>query len=411
MLDLQPALGAPPPSEGRFGLALAGGGPLGAFFEVGALHAIDESFDGFSLTELDMYVGVSAGAMISAGLANRINTADMGAVFIHNASPEFPMHPSMFVRPAIREYFGRLSMVPGLGREILLQYLRDPGTEWTEFLEPLGRLVPAGLCDNRPLEAFLAKLFTSEDRTNDFRELGTRLYVIATELDSGYAVRFGDQSHDHVPISKAVQASSALPGLYPAVKIDGHNYVDGGLMRTMNASILLDAGVDFIVCVNPLVAFDASSAPLDKNRVDRSFDLWRGGLPVVMGQTFRALIQSRMLVGHRTYKQEYPDTDVLLFEPDRSDVEMFFQNVFRYSDRERLVEHAYQHTRRDLRTHADALEKILERHSIRLRRDRLEDESRTFLKAVRERRRRFKPVTGDLHRTLDRLESALNSLH
>jgi hypothetical protein len=118
----------------------------------------------------------------------------------------------------------------------------------------------------------------------------------------------------------------------------------------------------------------------------KDLDLTRGGLPVVLSQTFRAMIQSRMLVGMRTYKQSYPTTDVLLFEPDRGDDEMFFKNVFRYADRKRLAEHAYQRTRRDL----------------------LADRSRTFTTAVRERARRMQPVTGSLHRALDRLETALH---
>jgi hypothetical protein len=131
---------------------------------------------------------------------------------------------------------------------------------------------------------------------------------------------------------------------------------------------------------------------------------------VVLSQTFRAMIQSRMLVGMRTYKQSYPRTDVLLFEPDRGDDEMFFKNVFRYADRKRLAEHAYQRTRRDLLAQADGLEAILHRHGISLRRDVLADTSRTFASAVHERRRRAQPVTGTLHRTLDRLESSLLSL-
>ena len=39
-----------------------------------------------------------------------------------------------------------------------------------------------------------------------------------------------------MPISTAVQASTALPGLYPPVVIDGHDYVDGGLLRTLPES-------------------------------------------------------------------------------------------------------------------------------------------------------------------------------
>jgi NTE family protein len=187
--------------------------------------------------------------------------------------------------------------------------------------------------------------------------------------------------------------------------------VDGALMRTMNASLLLDEGADFVICVNPLVAFDASRVPPARDgAVRKDLDLTRGGLPVVLSQTFRAMIQSRMLVGMRTYKQSYPRTDVLLFQPDRSDDEMFFKNVFRYADRERLAEHAYRRTRRDLLAQADGLESMLGRHGISLRRDVLADSSRTFASAVHERRRRSQPVTGTLHRALDRLESSLLSL-
>jgi predicted acylesterase/phospholipase RssA len=210
-----------------------------------------------------------------------------------------------------------------------------------------------------------------------------------------------------VPISRAIQASTALPGLYPPVPIDGHTYVDGALMRTMNASLLLDEGADFVICINPLVAFDASSVRRRKNLDRKDLDLTRGGLPTVLSQTFRALIQSRMQVGMRTYKRSYPNTDVLLFEPDRSDDELFFKNVFRYADSKRLTEHAYQRTRRDLLANADELGRILDRHGLRLRVDVLEDRNRTFHGAVRARERRQQPVTGPLHRTLDRLESAL----
>jgi hypothetical protein len=114
-----------------------------------------------------------------------------------------------------------------------------------------------------------------------------------------------------------------------------------------------------------------------------------------------------MLVGMRTYKDSYPTTDVLLFEPDRGDDELFFKNVFRYADRRRLAEHAYQRTRRDLYRQADALEPVIARHGLRLRRDLLADRTRTFSAAVQERARRMKPVTGPLHLALDRLESRL----
>ena len=409
MLDLQVATDRRHgPGHRRFGLALAGGGPLGAFYEVGCLHAIEEALEGFELTELEMYVGVSSGAMIAAGLANGFDTADMGLVFIHNESSELQFSPAWFLMPAFGEYLRRLADAPGQVANIAREYLRNPGRDWAEVIDPLGRLLPTGVCDNRPLERLLARLFSQGGRTNDFRELRSRLYVMATELNTGHPVRFGEPGLDHVPISRAIQASTALPGLYPPVTIDGRVYADGALVKTMHASVLLDAGADFVVCVNPLVAFDASSAPRPSDGDSPpEHELTTGGLPTVLSQTFRSLIQSRMRVGMRDYRRRYAKADVLLFEPDRGDASLFFQNVFRYADREELAEHAYQRTRADLRRHATALEPMLRRHDVRLRLDVLHDRTRTFALAVDQRKRRQLPMVGPLHLALDRLEHAI----
>ena len=52
---------------------MAGGGPVGAVYELGALRALEESVDGLRLHHLDVYVGVSAGAFVAASLANGIS--------------------------------------------------------------------------------------------------------------------------------------------------------------------------------------------------------------------------------------------------------------------------------------------------------------------------------------------------
>jgi hypothetical protein len=172
--------------------------------------------------------------------------------------------------------------------------------------------------------------------------------------------------------------------------------------------VLLDAGADLVICVNPLVAFDASSAPRSTDGDSPpEHELTTGGLPTVLSQTFRSLIQSRMRVGMRDYRRRYAKADVLLFEPDRGDASLFFQNVFRYSDREDLAEHAYQRTRADLRRHAAALGPMLRRHDVRLRLDVLHDRTRTFALAVDQRKRRQLPMVGPLHLALDRLEHAI----
>src|SRR3546814_17526741 len=80
MLSLHPARQRGKPSSrnpARIGLAIAGGGPIGGMYELGALRALDEALDGLAPTDLDSYVGVSSGAFLAAGLANRISTADI----------------------------------------------------------------------------------------------------------------------------------------------------------------------------------------------------------------------------------------------------------------------------------------------------------------------------------------------
>jgi hypothetical protein len=67
-----------------------------------------------------------------------------------------------------------------------------------------------------------------------------------------------------------------------------------------------------------------------------------GGLPVVLSQTFRTLIHSRLELGMKGYENSHPHTDILLFEPDHRDPEMFLANTFGYSQRRSLAEHAYQ---------------------------------------------------------------------
>ena len=54
-------------------LVLAGGGIMGAAYEIGCLSALDRLFaPGFSTRHFDMYIGVSAGSVIATLMANRI---------------------------------------------------------------------------------------------------------------------------------------------------------------------------------------------------------------------------------------------------------------------------------------------------------------------------------------------------
>jgi len=399
---LTPQLARRPRARGgRVAVALAGGGPLGAFFELGTLQALAESVDGLDLNRLHAYVGVSSGSMLAAALANGLTPVDVARIVVTNESGEFRASPALFLNPAYREFGRRLARFPGLAARALAYYARAPlSRSLAEAFDPLTALLPNGIFDGAPLERFVRQVFSTRGRTNDFRQLARKLYIVAADLNTGESARFGSPGLDHVPISTAIQASTALPGLYPPVEIDGHAYADGALLRTMHASLVLEEGADLVFCINPLVAYDASAG----GRRRPNGALTERGLTVVLGQTFRSLIQSRMQVGMAGYRSRFPAADLLLFEPDRDDERMFFANVFRYADRRRLADHAYQRARADLRRHADVLDEVLPRHGLRLRREALRDQHKSFHASLDQQRRADRRVFRDLGRTLQRLE-------
>jgi NTE family protein len=399
MLSIEPARRRRA-GQGKLAIALAGGGPLGAFYALGALHALEEAIVGRALTDFDVYIGVSSGSLVAAGLANGFDTTTLGTTFIHDESTLLPFSPGALLRPAVGEYASRLARIPQVLAGIARQLSRDPlHSGWPAVMGALGELVPAALFDNEGLERYLHAAFTTEGHTDDFRRLRGRLHVVATDLNTGEPVSFGDRGRDRMPISRALVASAALPGLYPAVEIDGHHYVDGALTRTLDATSALDAGCGLVICINPLVPFDASREPRGSQ-----VNLAQRGLPVVLGQTFRALIHSRMQIKMASYPEEYPRTDILLFEPDRHDEEFFFTNVFRYAGRRRLANHAYQRTRRDLLARARILAPLLEQHDLTLDLRRLRDPERRFSTAARERSAHVRQLTRRLDRALGRLE-------
>lgn len=387
----------------RIGLAVAGGGPIGGMYELGALRALDEAIDGLDLTRLDCYVGVSSGAFLAAGLANRLGTAELCRIFLTGDSDDVRFRPETFMRPAVGEYLRRASRFPRLAADWWRELLFSPGARhWPDVLTRFGGLVPTGLFDNRAVEGFLREVFSRRGRTNDFRELDAKLFVIAVDLDSGEAVRFGGERWDDVPISQAIQASAALPGLYPPVEVRGRHFVDGALRRTMHASVVLERGVDLMLGVNPLVAFNTGAdADFADDHAGR---LAAGGLPAVLSQTFRTLLQSRMQIGLAKHAQQFPDIDQLIFEPNAEDGELFFSNAFSFANRQRIAEIAYRNVLADLHRRADALSPLLAAHGLRLRQEIVRERDRSILDGLAPQPRRTE-TTARLRRALDDVDA------
>jgi NTE family protein len=392
----------------RVGLALAGGGPEGAVYEIGVLRALDEALEGLDFNRLPVYVGVSAGAFVAANLANGLTTAQNIRAIFKPDPRDHPFHPGTFFKPALAELVRRGSQVPRLIVEALVDFAERPYDQTLlESLLRLSQALPVGLFDNEPIHQYLHRIYTIKGRTDDFRELAARLIIVATDLDSGVAVRFGEPGRDHVPISRAVQASAALPGLYSPVRIDGRQYVDGVLLKTMHASVALESGADLVLCVNPLVPVDILAGRAENGLPATLTEL---GLPFVLSQTFRTLIHSRLAVGIAAYAPRFPEQDLVLIEPQPDDYGMFFTNIFSFAQRKEVCEYAYRATRRDLLRRYDELAPVFSRHGLRLRREVLEDPNRDLWTGVGLRGGpRPDRVAGGML-AVERLEHALDTL-
>jgi predicted acylesterase/phospholipase RssA len=374
--------------RGRVGLALAGGGPVGAVYEIGAILALAEALDGVDLAHRSWYVGVSAGSLLAACLANGITPATLVRFLDGSARGEEPFDPELFFVPNYREFLRRGATLPVLFGEALWHFTRRRrGHSIANWLGRAGRTVPIGLFDNEPIREYLARVFSKRGRTDDFRRLDTRLVVVVADLDTATPVRFGAVGNDHVPISRAVQASTALPGLYPPVRIDGRDCVDGVLIKTLHASIALEEGSELVICINPIVPVDTTAGEQGGTLTTNA--LRAHGLPAVMSQFFRTLVHSRLELGMASYATRYPGADVVLFEPARDQYEMFFSNIFSFDTRRTLCELAYRATRRDLRLRADELGELFAPHGITIRHDVLDDEDRDLWSAIKENGRKL----------------------
>lgn len=194
---------------------LPGGGALAAY-QVGVLDALTAA----GITP-DRLIGVSAGAM-NAALFAWSSDAD-GVRRIER------IWAGVRRRDLLRVHPGRLALALAGKR--------------TSFL------------DNRHGIAFLRK------------HLGSRLIehapiplaIITTDLATGrpYVLESGD-------VVAAIVASSAFPGVFPPVEIDGHTLIDGGVVADVPLDVAADLGVAgvIVVTVPPLAPTPAPQHPV-----------------------------------------------------------------------------------------------------------------------------------------------------
>jgi NTE family protein len=343
----------------KVALVCAGGGITGAVYEIGCLRALEDLL-GRSLIDLDLYVGVSGGAFVTSLLANQISPREMYDAIAAPRRGSLTDPTGALFRVGLGEFWRRSLRAPRVVTDALLARFGGEGRNWADVAWALFELLPAGLLDNSGIQEYLSTLFAARGRSDDFARLARPLHVIAVDLDSGEAVDFGPGGNLSVPVSKAVQASTALPGLYRPVRIGGRDYVDGGVKKTAHINLAIQSGADLVICVNPIVPIDNRSGALSSHLSSK-------GITYVLDQVLRIALHGRMQYGLERYKAEHPEVDILLIEPSRDDLRMFSYNIMRYSARKIVAAHAYRSTLQAFTTREDEYRRLLRRHGIALR--------------------------------------------
>jgi NTE family protein len=343
------------------GLALAGGGFLGAAYELGVLAALAESIENLDLQDLTSYVGVSAGGYVAAGLANGMTPHQMIRLFVEAEDSQTPIAPEQMLKPAYKQLRNAATVAPKKFAQSLRHLNPFAPSPW-RFIEEIGGMLPHGFIDAGATEQTLANIFNQPGRSNHFESFKGRLRILVTDIDSGLSVEFGSKGFEDVPISKALTASSAVPGVFVPVEINGRRYLDGAINKTLHASVALKAGASLVICINPLVPYlhhDVGD--------EQDLKISKSSLPAILSQTIRTVIRSRMSVGLEKYAATYPNASVLLFEPKQGDAAVFLTSIFSLKNRRKICQLAYEQTRSDLLAKKDFFEPLLERHGLKLR--------------------------------------------
>ena len=305
----------------KTGLVLGGGGLVGLAYHAGALKALDDH--GIDLAGSGVIVGTSAGAIMGSYLAAGWSPSD----FYDYANGR---HPRALARAEDQRREQRNIFTP-LWNTPLERVSRSIGSTFAVVSARgyWGRLARDRVPPDRLRRAFPAGLYsTTETRLRLEEDLPAAwprddLYICGADLYTGERVAFGHPDAPEAPFPDAVLASTAIPGVFPPVRIAGRQYVDGGIVSATSLDLAVEAGCTSIICVAPLGY--RNEGGLAEPR------LW---LPMAM----RALFA-------RSLRREVNDArakgiDVLVIRPWASDLATLGTNSMRHFDRAAMVESA-----------------------------------------------------------------------
>jgi predicted acylesterase/phospholipase RssA len=352
-------------SNGKTALVLAGGGLTGAVYEIGALRAIDDLLIDRTVNDFDIYVGTSAGSLVSSFIASGVSPETMLQVIDGTYPKTVSIERKHIFSLNWMEYLQWGTRVPVklIGAwSHFIRHIND--MTFFDLLWSLSEALPSGLYDGKGLEDFIRQALASLDYSNNFADLPRELYIIATDLDTGERAVFGSGYNETAKISEAVAASSAMPMVYKPVRIGEHEYIDGGMRGTASIDLAIERGAKLVVCINPLVPFDNQSRESIPFLGEDGGHLSEKGVQSVANQMLRIMSHSGLHYHIKQLRRAHPEVDIILIEPSPEDYQMFFYNIMRYSARLIVARHGFESVTLDLAKDYPQLKSILTRHSI-----------------------------------------------
>ena len=170
--------------------------------------------------------------------------------------------PSAIVGASVGALDGAvLASSPNLeGAQLMRQLWMSPPAREVFHLHPVSAILSQlsgrlGPLSQQPVEKLIAA-FESSSGCATFEDLRLPLRVVATDLDAGRLVAFSSG-----PLAPALLASTAIPGLFPPVKIDGRDYSDGGIVDNVPVAIAVREGYRRILAIGLMAGAELRDTP------------------------------------------------------------------------------------------------------------------------------------------------------